>query len=126
MKRMPLALVTLAALAAATTATAADDAALQIAKQSGCLTCHQVEPGGKGPDGLAPIGPAWRDVAAKYKGQKDAAKTLTHIVLTGSNPYESHWKGKVSGLAMPPNAVAIKEADAKKVVAWILALETPK
>jgi hypothetical protein len=30
-------------------------------------------PGAKGPDGLPPIGPAWRDVSAKYKGQKDAA-----------------------------------------------------
>jgi cytochrome c len=94
------------------------------AQKSGCMTCHQVEPGGKGPDGLAPIGPAWREVAAKYKGQPGAAEKLTHTVLTGSNPYDSHWKGKVSGLAMPPNAVAIKEADAKALVKWILALDT--
>jgi cytochrome c len=46
--------------------------------------------------------------------------------MKGSNPYESHWKGKVSGLAMPPNAVAIKEADAKKLVGWILALDVKK
>jgi cytochrome c len=99
-----------------------DNSMLKLASTSGCMACHQVEPGGKGPDGLAPIGPAWKDVAAKYKGQKGAAKALTHTVLTGSNPYESHWKGKVSGLAMPPNAVAIKEADAKKLVGWILGL----
>ena len=43
--------------------------------------------------------------------------------MSGSNPYESHWKGKVSGLAMPPNAVAIKEAEAKQLVRWILALQ---
>jgi cytochrome c551/c552 len=86
---------------------------------------HDV-PGGKGPDGLAPIGPAWREVAGKYAGQKDAAKTLTHVVQTGSNPYESHWKGKVSGLAMPPNKVAISEADTKKLVGWILALDPVK
>lgn len=100
-----------------------DDAMLALARNSGCLTCHQVEPGGKGPDGLPPIGPSWREVAAKYKGQKDANAKLTHVVLEGSNPYASHWKGKVSGLAMPPNEVAIKEADAKKLVSWILALE---
>jgi cytochrome c len=103
-----------------------DDAMTQLARNAGCLTCHQIEPGGKGPDGLPPIGPAWRDVAAKYRGQKGAADALTLTVMKGSNPYESHWKGKVSGLAMPPNAVAIKEADAKKLVGWILALELPK
>jgi cytochrome c len=111
------------ALALSTTARADDAAMLKLASQSGCMTCHHLDSGAKGPDGLAPIGPAWRDVAAKYKGQKDAARNLTHVVLTGSNPYDSHWKGKASGLAMPPNAVAIKDADAKKLVGWILALK---
>ena len=46
--------------------------------------------------------------------------------MTGSNPYESHWKGKVSGLAMPPNKVAITEPDARKLVNWILSLDLPK
>ena len=103
-----------------------DDAMTQLARNAGCLTCHQIEPGGQGPDGLAPIGPAWKEVSTKYKGQKGAQKQLTATVMAGSNPYESHWKGKVSGLAMPPNAVAIKQADAKKLVGWILALELPK
>lgn len=106
-------------------AMANDDAMLKLANTSGCMTCHHVEPGSKGPDGMAPIGPAWRDVATKYAGVKGATDTLTHIVLTGSNPYASHWKGKVSGLAMPPNEVAIKEADARKLVTWILALNKP-
>jgi cytochrome c len=105
---------------------AKDEAMLKLATQSGCLTCHQVEPGGKGPDGMAPIGPAWREVALKYKGDKKAADTLVHTVMTGSNPYESHWKGKVSGLAMPPNKVAITESDTKKLVGWILKLDPPK
>jgi cytochrome c len=105
---------------------AKDDAMLKLANNAGCLTCHQIEPGGKGPDGLAPIGPAWREVAAKYKGQKGAADALIHTVMTGSNPYESHWKGKVSGLAMPPNKVAISEGDARKLVNWILSLESAK
>lgn len=101
---------------------ARDDAMLTLATRSGCMTCHHIEPGAKGPDGLAPIGPAWKDVGAKYKSDKQAADTLTQIVLKGSNPYDSHWKGKASGLAMPPNAVAIKEADARDLVKWILAL----
>lgn len=103
-----------------------DDAMVKLATTSGCMTCHHIEPGAKGPNGLAPIGPAWKEVAAKYKGQKDAAKQLTATVLAGSNPYESHWKGKVSGLAMPPNKVAITEADAGKLVQWILALNDKK
>ncbi len=100
-----------------------DDAMVKLATNSGCMTCHHIEPGAKGPDGMAPIGPAWKDVAAKYAGQKGAQKTLTATVLAGSNPYESHWKGKVSGLAMPPNKVAITEADAGKLVGWILGLK---
>jgi len=120
MKRI-FSVVVLSAMAA-TSSMAADIVPPPQAQKAGCMTCHQVEPGGKGPDGIAPIGPAWRDVASKYKSQPGAAEKLTRTVLSGSNPYDSHWKGKVSGLAMPPNAVAIKEADAKAVVNWILAL----
>lgn len=114
----------LAAALLSAPAWATDDAtALKLATGSGCMTCHHIDPGAKGPNGMAPIGPAWRDVAAKYAGNKDAQKQLTATVLAGSSPYESHWKGKVSGLSMPPNKVAISEADAAKLVAWILALD---
>lgn len=116
----------LAGLAGPALAANADDAMLKLATNSGCMTCHHIEPGAKGPDGLPPIGPAWKDVSAKYKGQAGAQKQLTATVLAGSNPYESHWKGKVSGLAMPPNKVAINEADASKLVKWILALDSAK
>lgn len=95
---------------------------MKLANQSGCVACHSIASGGKGPDGLKPIGPAWQDVADKYKGDEKAVDALTATVLHGSSPYESHWKGKVSGLSMPPNAVAIKEDDAKKLVSWILNL----
>ena len=128
MKRTLLALCAAAlASAGALAADAKQDAAMvKLATDSGCMTCHHIEPGAKGPDGLAPIGPAWKDVSAKYKGVKGAEGQLTHVVMTGSNPYDSHWKGKVSGLAMPPNKVAITEADAKKLVRWILALDSAK
>ncbi|WP_428420960.1 c-type cytochrome [Methylibium sp.] len=116
----------LVAVAAPALAAAKDDAMLKLATGSGCMTCHHVEPGAKGPDGLAPIGPAWRDVSAKYKGQAGAENQLTATVLSGSNPYDSHWKGKASGLAMPPNRVAITEPDARKLVQWILSLDAKK
>ncbi len=116
----------LLALAGTAFAAPADDAMLQLAASSGCVACHQVEPGGKGPNGLPPVGPAWRDVADRYRGQSGALDQLTTTVLRGSNPYESHWKGKASGLAMPPNAVAIREAEARQLVGWILALPAAK
>jgi cytochrome c len=93
----------------------------KLATTSGCLTCHSIESGKPGPNGMAPIGPAWEDVAKQYKGKPGAVEFLTRVVLEGSNPYSSHWKGKVSGLSMPPNAVAIKETDARMLVSWILA-----
>ena len=100
-----------------------DPSMLQLATSSGCMTCHHIESGAKGPNGMAPIGPAWQDVATRYKNQPDALQQLTVTVLAGSSPYASHWKDKVSGLAMPPNEVAISKADAGKLVGWILSLE---
>ena len=108
----------------AAAALAADDRAmLQLASSAGCLTCHAVEPGATGPNGLPPVGPPWRDVASRYRGQAGALDQLTLTVMRGSNPYDSHWKGKASGLAMPPNAVAIGEPKARELIGWILALD---
>ncbi|MBU3697138.1 c-type cytochrome [Dechloromonas sp.] len=100
----------------------ADTEALKLATSSGCMTCHSIESGKPGPSGMKPIGPAWQDVARQYKGKPGNVEFLTRVVLEGSNPYSSHWKDKVSGLSMPPNAVAITEGNARKLVSWILAL----
>lgn len=99
-----------------------DTEMLKLATTSGCMTCHSIESGKPGPDGLKPIGPAWSDVAKQYKSKPGASEFLTRVVLEGSNPYSSHWKGKVSGLSMPPNAVAITEGNARQLVNWILAM----
>lgn len=118
-------LTSLTLLATALTAAhaAPDDAAMRtLAARSGCMACHHVDPGAKGPNGLPPVGPAWRSVADKYRGQATAEAALTATVMKGSNPYDSHWKGQASGLAMPPNQVAIGEADARQLVNWILSL----
>lgn len=95
----------------------------KLATASGCMTCHSIESGKPGPDGLKPIGPAWADVGKQYRGKPGASEFLTRIVLEGSSPYGSHWKDKVSGLAMPPNAVAITEGNARQLVSWILSLK---
>lgn len=99
-----------------------DNEMKQLAAKSGCTTCHGIEANKPGPNGMKPIGPAWIDVAAQYRGKPGATEFLTRVVLEGSNPYSSHWKDKVSGLSMPPNAVAITEGNARLLVNWILAL----
>jgi len=113
------------AVLAGSAAASVDDDMKALASKSGCLTCHAIESGTPGPNGMAPIGPAWQDVGKQYNGKPGADVFLTRVVQEGSNPYGSHWKNQVSGLAMPPNKVAISEADTKKLVKWILSL-SPK
>ena len=96
-----------------------DEKAKKMANNAGCFTCHTLKHQDS-KDGKKPVGPAWEDVAIQYKGKPGATEFLTRIVLEGSNPYASHWKNKAAGIAMPPNAVAISEADARQLVFWIL------
>lgn len=100
-----------------------DDAVLKLATGSGCMACHHIKPGAQGSNGVPALGPAWRDVAAKYKSIKGAQQQLTAIVMAGSSPFGNHWKDKASAVPMPPNKVAISEVEAARLVAWILALE---
>jgi cytochrome c len=99
-----------------------DAAMLKLAAQSGCMACHTVLPGHKRADGLPPIAPAWRDIAIKYRDDPGASERLMRTVMSGSNPRESHWVGKVSAVNMPPNAGSISPADAHALVNWILVL----
>ncbi len=119
------ALIGLALLAASSTvlADAKDDAMRHLASKSGCFICHGIELDAKGPDGLKPVGPPWKAIAARYKGDKNAPKNLTAAVMGGTSPYSRHWKEEASGVAMPPNGVAIREDDARKLVDWILKLK---
>jgi len=127
MKRMTaiyLSLLLAAALASSSAFadTIKDEAARQLAIKSGCFICHAIELDAKGPEGLKPVGPPWKAISARYKGDKSARKNLTTAVMGGTSVYNRHWKEESSGVAMPPNGVAISEADAKKLVDWILAL----
>lgn len=99
-----------------------DAAMLERANASGCMVCHTLLPAPRRADGLPPIAPAWRDIAIKYRDDPAASDRLTRTVMTGSNPNARHWVGKVGAVAMPPNGVAINEADARVLVNWILVL----
>jgi cytochrome c len=99
MKSITAALLAVAALAVAGHA-AADEA---LAKAKNCMTCHAVD--------KKIVGPAYKDVAAKYKGDAKAAAMLADKVVKGG-------KGAWGEIPMPPNNVTPDEA--KKLVAWVL------
>jgi cytochrome c len=101
MKRVLLTLVAAVAVAAPAMA---DEA---LAKSKNCMACHTVD--------KKVVGPAYKDVAKKYAGQKDAADKLAGKVIKGGS-------GVWGPVPMPANA-QVNEADAKKLVAWILAMK---
>ena len=103
MKRIAI----LAALAALTSvpAIAADE--LALAQKSGCTACHAVD--------KKIVGPAYKDVAAKYKGDKGAEAKLADKVKKGGS-------GVWGQVPMPPNT-QVSDADIKKLVAWVLSVK---
>ena len=124
MRLLPCAAALLCLCAAPALATRAeyDEAMLKLATSRGCMACHSILPTPKRADGLPPIAPAWRDIALTYRDDAAASNRLTGVVMTGSNRNERHWAGKVGATAMPPNAAAVSEAEARALVNWILVL----
>lgn len=124
MRVLPYAVVVLLITTTPARATLAeyDAAMLDLASASGCMACHSILPAAKRADGLAPIAPALRDVAVRYRNDPGASNRLTRTVMTGASPDSRHWVGKVGVVTMPPNTAAVSEADARRLVNWILVL----
>ena len=78
------------------------DQALAAAKN--CLACHNID--------RKVVGPAYKDVAAKYRGDKNAPARLVAKIMGGG--------GGVWGVIKMPSNPQISEAEATKLVAWIL------
>ena len=93
--------IALAALAAAAAPAAASE---QLAKKHNCLACHTVD--------KKMVGPSYKDVAAKYRGDKQAAAKLAAKVKNGS-------QGVWGNVPMPPNTT-VPDADVNALVKWIL------
>src|SRR6185369_4202235 len=74
-----------------------------LAKAKNCMSCHAID--------KKLVGPAYKDVAAKYKGDAKAPAMLAAKVKAGG-------KGTWGEIPMPPNNVTDEEA--KKLVAWVL------
>jgi cytochrome c len=98
MKRALIVLLSTVAMAGPVLA----DQALATAKN--CMACHAVD--------KKLVGPSYKDVAAKYAGQKDAADKLAAKIQKGG-------AGVWGPVPMPANP-QVNEADAKKLAAWVL------
>lgn len=94
-------LVVLAAGALVSNAAMAD---AKLAQAKNCMACHAVA--------NKVVGPAFKDVAAKYASQKGAEDALVQKVLKGST-------GVWGPVPMPANA-QVNEAEARTLVKWIL------
>lgn len=98
--------VTVAGLLLAATGAQAD-AGLDLAKKSGCLNCHDVD--------KKKVGPAYKDVAAKYRGQAGAEAKLIAKVTHGGG-------GVWGAMPMPAKGgnAGLSDADIKTLVKWVL------
>ncbi len=98
-----VALLTLVALFAVSGAVSADQ---NLAKSKACLSCHQVE--------KKVVGPSFKDVAKKYKGDANAQTHIAGVIKNGS-------KG-VWGAVPMAKQPQVNDADAAKLAAWIMSL----
>lgn len=102
MKRIFVAISAVATFLAVSTPALAD---MALANSKNCMACHAVE--------KKLVGPSYKDIATKYAGQADAVDKLSGKVIKGGS-------GVWGPVPMPANA-QVSDADAKKLVTWILA-----
>jgi cytochrome c len=103
MKKYAAALAALGLVAVASPALA-DEA---LAKKYACTACHAID--------KKLVGPAYKDVAAKYKGDAKAPENLAAKVKKGGS-------GTWGPVPMPPNA-NVPDADVAKLVKWVLSVK---
>jgi cytochrome c len=104
MKRTILAILSAAATLAVTSPAFADEA---LAKSKNCMACHAVD--------KKVVGPAYKDVAKKYAGDAKAADMLASKIIKGGS-------GVWGPVPMPANA-QVNDAEAKKLVAWVMSMK---
>ena len=83
-----------------------------LAKAKGCFACHTVE--------KKLVGPAYKDIAKRYAGQKEMEAKLAEKIIKGG---KGAWAKELGAeLPMPPNTT-VKADEAAKLVKWILSLK---
>jgi len=81
--------------------------AQQLLKEKNCLTCHALD--------KKVVGPAYKDVAAKYKARKDAEAYLAGKIKGGST-------GVWGPIPMPPNGT-VNDEEAKTLAKFVLTVK---
>lgn len=78
-----------------------------LATSKNCMACHAID--------KKVVGPAYKDVATKYKGDKAASDKLAEKILKGGS-------GVWGAVPMPANA-QVNAEEAKKLAAWVLSFK---
>lgn len=106
-RRSQATLANLAVVALATLGSAAQanpSSPEELARASGCMSCHSAAE--------KVVGPSFKSIAEKYKGQADAVASLSQSVRNGS-------RGNWGRIPMPPHA-SLADADIKQLVTWVV------
>ena len=82
---------------------------LALAGKSGCLACHKIE--------SKLVGPAWRDVSKRYKGDPGAKARLVAKVKAGG---KGNWTEVTGGVSMPPYSPRVSDENIEKLVTFVL------
>jgi len=108
MKVIPIALLVVAGLITPGAAHA-DEA---LAKAKNCLACHTVD--------KKVVGPAYKDIAKRYAGQKDIEAKLAEKIMKGG---KGAWAKELGAeIPMPPNPT-VKAEEAQRLAKWIMSLK---
>ena len=97
----------IATLAVGTVVSTPALASLELAKAKNCMACHSVD--------KKVLGPAYKEIAAKYADKKDAESYLAQKIIKGS-------QGVWGAVPMPPNAT-VTEKEANELAKWTLSLK---
>ena len=95
-------------LSASLAAPAFADQALASAKN--CMSCHTIA--------KKLVGPSFKEVAAKYAGQKDAVSMLAERIQKGSVPGKGNW----GAIPMPANP-QVSADEAKTLATWVMSIK---
>ena len=85
-------------------------ASMELAQQKSCMACHATD--------KKLVGPSYKEVAAKYAGQKDAVAQLSERIQKGSVPGKGNW----GAIPMPANT-QVSADEARQLASWVLTVK---
>lgn len=80
-----------------------------LARSSGCLECHSVD--------KKVIGPAFRDIAKRYRNDAGARAMLIDKVKNGA---KGNWTEVTGGVPMPPHSPRLSDTEIQRLVDWVM------